>query len=49
MVNVAKCRLFSQACLGPVLQKKPVSTESLNPRKRLYEEKVDSFAQANIT
>ena len=42
MVNVAKCRLFSQACLGPVLQKKPVSAESLimNPSKRLYEEKL---------
>ena len=40
MVNVVKCRLFSQACLGPVLQKKPVSAESLNPSKRLYEEKL---------
>ena len=28
MVNVAKCRLFSQACLGRVLKKKPVSAES---------------------
>ena len=28
MVSIAKCRLFSQACLGTVLQIKPVSAES---------------------
>ena len=38
MVNVAKCRLFSQACLGRVLKKKPVSAESTLASD--YEEKL---------
>ena len=40
MVNVAKCRLFSQACLGRVLKKKPVSAESTLASDYNYEEKL---------
>ena len=37
--SVAKCRLFSQASLPPVLQKK-TCLGRVNPSKRLYEEKL---------